>query len=341
MNVVNVVSNDSITLKITILGQCNVGKTTISSQYKKLRTENVGDFLPQVQKTMVADITNVTYDSDTFLSRRTIKKHNKPRVDGKEFDNFNYDFGRKINTLSQEVKRLFLDKGITTVKLNLWDTAGMDKFIPLPPAGLIRNSDVILICVDLDDKSSHNSIIPHLDHIKKVMGDDFLPSATLGIVGNKLDVLSSKFTNQWHSLAMSDVLNYLTRNDCSDLTDTFKSFEMTKSSFNQAYGTKQYEWETMVRVTSCFANVESPYSVCNCLDYFILKHLYRKFTKIPRDLTLNVKDVVQNDQTMESSFIMGRTTKYTYNAVENNGSGRGFQLTSEIMDDKNENSCCN
>ena len=73
--------------------------------------------------------------------------------------------------------------GGTSVRLQLWDSAGQERFHSLIPS-YIRDSMAVVIVFDLTNKQSFNSVNVWLDYVKKSRGDD----VQLFLVGNKSDL---------------------------------------------------------------------------------------------------------------------------------------------------------
>ncbi|KAJ5077731.1 rab gtpase [Anaeramoeba ignava] len=68
------------------------------------------------------------------------------------------------------------------IKLQLWDTAGQEKFRSLMPS-YIRNSSAAIIVYDITNRESFNSIDYWIEDIRNERGDE----AIIYLVGNKTD----------------------------------------------------------------------------------------------------------------------------------------------------------
>lgn len=69
------------------------------------------------------------------------------------------------------------------VKMQIWDTAGQEKFKSLIPSYL-RGSNIVIIMFDMTNKQSFNNISKWISFLK-----DVSTSSTIVIVGNKSDLL--------------------------------------------------------------------------------------------------------------------------------------------------------
>lgn len=67
--------------------------------------------------------------------------------------------------------------------LNLWDTAGQERFKSLIPS-YIKDSAVAIVCYDVTNKESFQSVEKWIEDAKAIREDDVL----LILVGNKADM---------------------------------------------------------------------------------------------------------------------------------------------------------
>ncbi|KAG9395119.1 Small GTPase superfamily [Carpediemonas membranifera] len=86
-------------------------------------------------------------------------------------------------------KTIFLED--RTVRLQLWDTAGMERFRALVPT-YIRDSSIAIVVFDLTDRRSFLSIPHWMGEIERERGGDI---ATF-LVGNKLDLESARAVSE-------------------------------------------------------------------------------------------------------------------------------------------------
>jgi small GTP-binding protein len=74
-----------------------------------------------------------------------------------------------------------------TFKLDLWDTAGQEKYESLGPM-YYRNSDYIFLIFDITEKQSIHYCKKKIDELKKL-----LPNASFLLVGNKYDLFNNLY----------------------------------------------------------------------------------------------------------------------------------------------------
>ena len=75
--------------------------------------------------------------------------------------------------------------------LEIWDTAGQEKFHSLSKL-FIKESRVVLLVYDITDKSSFEDINFWFDLVKEVLGDKFV----LGLAGNKKDLFLKEMVSE-------------------------------------------------------------------------------------------------------------------------------------------------
>lgn len=90
--------------------------------------------------------------------------------------------------------------GGTSVRLQLWDSAGQERFHSLIPS-YVRDSMAVVIVFDLSNPQSFNSVTLWLEDVKKSRGEDVL----LFLVGNKSDLASksAEAASLAHKLGMT------------------------------------------------------------------------------------------------------------------------------------------
>lgn len=79
-------------------------------------------------------------------------------------------------------KTMYLEDN-KTVRLQLWDTAGQERFRSLIPS-YIRDSHVAVVCYDITNKKSFESLEKWVNDVRMERGDDVI----VVIVGNKSDL---------------------------------------------------------------------------------------------------------------------------------------------------------
>ena len=75
--------------------------------------------------------------------------------------------------------------------LEIWDTAGQEKFHSLSKL-FIKESRVVLLVYDITDKSSFEDINFWFDLVKEVLGNKFV----LGLAGNKKDLFLKEIVSE-------------------------------------------------------------------------------------------------------------------------------------------------
>lgn len=86
-------------------------------------------------------------------------------------------------------KTMYLEDN-KTVRLQLWDTAGQERFRSLIPS-YIRDSHVAVVCYDITNRKSFESLADWVSDVRMERGDDVI----VVIVGNKLDLSSKRQVN--------------------------------------------------------------------------------------------------------------------------------------------------
>ena len=97
----------------------------------------------------------------------------------------------EIATLSSYyvTKKLIInDKKII---LNIWDTAGQEKYMSVTKM-LIQETDILILCYSIVDEISFKNLDIWLNSVIEVIGDDF----TLGILGNKSDLIENEVISE-------------------------------------------------------------------------------------------------------------------------------------------------
>ena len=97
----------------------------------------------------------------------------------------------EIATLSSYyvTKKLIInDKKII---LNIWDTAGQEKYMSVTKM-LIQETDILILCYSIIDEVSFKNLDIWLNSVLEVIGDDF----TLGILGNKSDLIENEVISE-------------------------------------------------------------------------------------------------------------------------------------------------
>lgn len=77
--------------------------------------------------------------------------------------------------------------GEESVQLQIWDTAGQEKYKSIVPA-YIRGSSMAFIVYDMTDKGSYSAALECFNNVKMISGD----SSIVILVGNKVDLVEKE-----------------------------------------------------------------------------------------------------------------------------------------------------
>ena len=100
------------------------------------------------------------------------------------YDSFDDNYQATIGIDFMSQKMYVEDK---TIILNLWDTAGQERFKSLIPS-YIKDSAVAIVCYDVTNKDSFQSVDKWIEDAKALRDDDVV----LVLVGNKADMDSAR-----------------------------------------------------------------------------------------------------------------------------------------------------
>lgn len=92
------------------------------------------------------------------------------------------------------IKKIFLNN--ISITLNIWDTAGQEKFHALGPI-YYRDSNGALLVYDVTDPDSLSKVKVWVKELRKMLGNN----VCLAIVGNKIDMLGDR-----NSLARNELI---------------------------------------------------------------------------------------------------------------------------------------
>lgn len=91
----------------------------------------------------------------------------------------------------------------STVKLNIWDTAGQEKFKSLIPT-FLRDMIAGIVVFNICDRSSFENVRSWVRFIQQEQGDEIV--SQLYLVGNKLDMESTRLVTNSEALELSNEL---------------------------------------------------------------------------------------------------------------------------------------
>lgn len=116
---------------------------------------------------------------------------------------------RPTPTIGVEYKQKVMESGGRLVKLQLWDTAGTERFRTITPI-YYRNVDGVLLVFDITDRTSFTSIQYWVDELNE-KGED---GAQLLLVGNKADLAARREVSHQEAAAKAQQLgiSYLEAN---------------------------------------------------------------------------------------------------------------------------------
>jgi small GTP-binding protein len=92
-----------------------------------------------------------------------------------------------ISTIGVDYKIKLVNENNQLIKLQIWDTAGQDRFRCITK-NYFRGSDGIMLIYDITNQMSFNNIRNWITQIKDSLGDE----ARITLVGNKVDLESNR-----------------------------------------------------------------------------------------------------------------------------------------------------
>lgn len=125
------------------------------------------------------------------------------------------------STIGVDFSQYKCDTGDDSVKLNIWDTAGQEKFRSVSRA-YFRNAVGAILVFALDDRSSFDGLEGWLNDIQTLA----LPNASIILVGNKSDLLDERVIAENDALVFANRhgLDYVetSAKECTNIEETFK-----------------------------------------------------------------------------------------------------------------------
>jgi small GTP-binding protein len=123
-------------------------------------------------------------------------------------------------TIGVEFKSYQCRAGTDVVKLNIWDTAGQEKFRSVSKA-YFRNAVGALLVFSLTDRVSFDSLEGWLNDIHSLCS----PNAVIIVVGNKLDLPDDRVVSKSDALTFSErhQIDFIetSARDCTNIEETF------------------------------------------------------------------------------------------------------------------------
>ena len=97
---------------------------------------------------------------------------------------FDKQFHNKVNpTIGAEAKSKIVNINETTYKINMWDTAGAERFRSINQI-FIKDSDIVILVYDITNQKSFSELSFWVKYVEELLGKDVI----LGVVGNKMDL---------------------------------------------------------------------------------------------------------------------------------------------------------
>lgn len=119
------------------------------------------------------------------------------------------------------MKRVVLDDN-TVIKLQIWDTAGMEKYKQITST-YYRGAQGAIVVFDLSSQTSFNSVSKWVNDFKQISNPNY--HQTIYIVGNKNDLLDKREVTQ------EDIDNYCEMNNFAYLETSAKTGEGVEKMF--------------------------------------------------------------------------------------------------------------
>ena len=97
---------------------------------------------------------------------------------------FDKQFHNKVNpTIGAEAKSKIVNIHETTYKINMWYTAGAERFRSINQI-FIKDSDIVILVYDITNQKSFSELSFWVKYVEELLGKDVI----LGVVGNKMDL---------------------------------------------------------------------------------------------------------------------------------------------------------
>ena len=103
-----------------------------------------------------------------------------------------------ISTIGVDYKIKLVNESNQLIKLQIWDTAGQDRFRCITK-NYFRGSDGILLIYDITNQSSFNNIRNWISQIKDSLGEE----SRITLVGNKVDLESNRIVSKQDGMKLA------------------------------------------------------------------------------------------------------------------------------------------
>ena len=91
-------------------------------------------------------------------------------------------------TKTGSFSKKIIQQGDKLYKLNIWDTAGQEKFRSLNQI-FIKDSNIVIFTYDITRKSTFNELKWWIQYTESILGEN---AAVYGVIGNKLDLFDKE-----------------------------------------------------------------------------------------------------------------------------------------------------
>lgn len=129
--------------------------------------------------------------------------------------------GAAAPTIGAAYVKSRVDVNGTAVFLNIWDTAGQEKYSDLIPM-YVRESNAVIICFDVNEADS----LQKVQHYKNVLNDSIPPEIPIIICGNKLDLAEDQTAGR-------DVFSWAVSQEISAFGVSAKTGQGIEDLFNE------------------------------------------------------------------------------------------------------------
>ncbi len=116
---------------------------------------------------------------------------------------FNKDFNEKIySTLSPECSKKEITIDGNKYIIDIWDTAGQEKFSSLTKI-FVKGSHIIIFVYDITNEKTFNHLIKWVNIVEELLWEN----PTLGLVGNKIDLLLDQQVSEENGIKYAKEIN--------------------------------------------------------------------------------------------------------------------------------------
>lgn len=175
------ISQKAIEYKLILLGDSNVGKTSL---FRKICT-NV--FEERTVTTLGCDVMTVPVTITVEKKFPNLQKENEFEIFNNSNRNSNIVFNNSKSNNNQDIN----DKEEINVDIKLYDTAGNERYRSLTKS-YFTGSDGLILMYDITQRDSFENIRKWLNSIQELLGDIKKSRFIILVIGNKKDLVESK-----------------------------------------------------------------------------------------------------------------------------------------------------